>query len=195
MNPGPRRALALVGATLAVAGGALAWPARAGDAAACKDPSIRVWKREGVVELACEGQVRRTMPASFGRNPVGPKEREGDERTPEGTYRVSSKVKNERFHRFLGVSYPNAEDRRRGAALGVTRLGDGIGIHGTRARLAPLARAWTRAVGMLGLASVWGPTDGCVGVANEDVEALFDAVAVGTPILIAAERPKATGER
>jgi hypothetical protein len=33
------------------------------------------------------------MAATFGASPVGPKEREGDERTPEGTYHVSFKVK------------------------------------------------------------------------------------------------------
>jgi hypothetical protein len=42
---------------------------------------------------------------------------------------------------------------------------------------------------------VWGPTDGCIGVANEDAEALFDAVTIGTPIVTAAERPVVRAQR
>src|SRR5262249_27427458 len=150
---------------------------------------IRVFKREGTVELLCEGAVRRTMAATFGKNPVGPKEREGDERTPEGTYRISSRVVDERFHRFLGVSYPNEEDRRRAAEKGVTKLGGGIGIHGANAKLAGLARAWTRFASATGLAGVWGPTDGCIGVVNEDAEALYKLVPIGTKVVISAARP------
>jgi L,D-peptidoglycan transpeptidase YkuD (ErfK/YbiS/YcfS/YnhG family) len=48
---------------------------------------------------------------------------------------------------------------------------------------------WTRLASATGVASRWGPTDGCIGIPNEDVEALFDAVPVGTKIVIAAARP------
>jgi murein L,D-transpeptidase YafK len=167
----------------------LAWPARAGGEEACRAPEIRVYKREGAVELLCDGAVRRTMAATFGSHPVGPKEQEGDQRTPEGEYRIASKVKSARFHRFLGISYPNEEDRRRAAEKGIKRLGGGIGIHGTTTRLSGAARIWTRIASAAGLAGVWGPTDGCIGVTNEDVEGLFDAVPVGTRVVIAPARP------
>ena len=64
--------------------GALAWPAPARSAGACAAPELRVYKREGELELACGGKVTRIMAATFGASPLGPKEREGDERTPEG---------------------------------------------------------------------------------------------------------------
>jgi hypothetical protein len=167
----------------------LAWPTGASGEEACKAPEIRVYKREGSLELLCEGKLRRTMAATFGGDPVGPKEREGDQRTPEGSYRIASRVKSERFHRFLGVSYPNEEDRRRAAEKGITKLGGGIGIHGTSTRLAGVARAWTRLASAVGLAGVWGPTDGCIGVANEDAELLFAAAPIGTKVVIAPARP------
>jgi murein L,D-transpeptidase YafK len=189
MKPRSRYLLAAFGAPVAVALVALAWPAGARGEEPCRAPEIHIYKREGALELICDGAVRRTMAATFGANPVGPKEREGDERTPEGTYRVASKVKDERFHRFLGVSYPNEEDRRRAAEEGITKLGGGIGIHGTRAKLSVLSRMWTRLASATGLAGVWGPTDGCIGVTNEDVEELFKAVPVGTKIVIAPARP------
>ncbi len=167
---------------------ALAWPSRAESAGVCASPEIRVWKREGELELVCGGVVRRVVPATFGADPVGPKEREGDERTPEGVYTVTSKSKSDRFHRFLAVSYPNDDDRRRAKEKGTARLGGGIGIHGVRADLATPARAWTRFARATGLAGVWGPTDGCIGLVNEDVEGIYDAVPVGTRVAISASR-------
>lgn len=187
------RIAAAVGLPLAGLALALAWPGRASGGAVCKEAEIRIYKKEGTLELRCEGALRRRLPATFGGDPVGPKEREGDQKTPEGSYRISSKVKSDRFHRFLGVSYPNAEDRRRGAAKGITRLGSGIGIHGAKKSLAGLARMWTRLAHATGMAGVWGPTDGCVGVTNEDAEMLFELVPVGAKVEIFPARPAEKG--
>jgi murein L,D-transpeptidase YafK len=181
---------------LGVAGlSALAWPFGAAGDAPCKAPEVRIYKRQGELDLVCGGAVRRTMAATFGADPVGPKEREGDERTPEGDYRISLKVKSDRFHRFLGVSYPNDEDRKRGAKKGIKKLGGGIGIHGTTKKLAGLSRVWTRFASATGLSGVWGPTDGCIGVANEDVEVLFKTVPVGARVVIRPARPVPMGPK
>ena len=150
----------------------------------CVQPSIEVKKREGVVELSCGGHVRNRFLATFGQNPVGPKLREGDERTPEGRYHVSSRVETPRFHRFLGLSYPNSEDVRRAEQLKITRLGGGIGIHGVKQSLNGLARVWLSAGHALRLNRLWGPTDGCIGLSNEDIEVLYAVARVGTPVLI-----------
>jgi murein L,D-transpeptidase YafK len=152
--------------------------------ATCKRPEVVVRKAAGTVELLCAGQVRSTFAATFGAQPVGPKEREGDEKTPEGSYRIVSKLQTPRFHRFLAIDYPNADDRRRARARGIQRPGSGIGLHGVERRLAPAARAWTRIAHATGLHRLWGPTDGCVGLTNEDVDALWAAVPVGTKVLI-----------
>jgi murein L,D-transpeptidase YafK len=166
----------------------LAWPSGSAGRSACAAPEIRVFKKEGELELFCSGARARTMAATFGANPIGPKEREGDERTPEGTYFITAKAKSERFHRFLAISYPNDEDRRRAKEKGIARPGGGIGIHGVRADLAGPARVWTRLARSSGLSGVWGPTDGCVAIANEEVEGLYDLVPVGTRVTIAAAR-------
>lgn len=188
--PRKARGIALALVALSVIGCALCWPSPGASLPACKAPSIHVFKREGVLELWCEGKVTREMGATFGANPVGPKEREGDEKTPEGTYRISSRVRSERFHRFLGVSYPDEKALQRAKQMGVQKPGGGIGVHGTTRRLAPLARAWIRIAGATGLSSVYGPTDGCIVISNEDVELLYDLVPVSTPIVIAPERPR-----
>jgi len=183
-------ALAL-GVTLG-AGAALAVPGANG-APSCSQPEIRVFKDESLLELVCSGKVTRSMPVTFGKNPVGPKEREGDEKTPEGTYRISSKVKNELFHRFLGVSYPNEKDIERAKAKGIAHPGSGIGIHGTEESLADLGRLWIRFAHATGAGRVWGPTEGCIALTNEDVEALFEVVPVGTKVVIQAARGTRVG--
>jgi murein L,D-transpeptidase YafK len=155
-----------------------------GHGPACRDPTVRVDKSEAILVLACRGHEVGRFPVTFGAHPAGPKLREGDERTPEGRYRITSRLRTRRFHRFLGLSYPNAEDRRRARALGVRRPGGGIGIHGVATGHAALATTFIRWAREAGLSRVWGPTDGCIGLANEDVEQVYEAVRVGTPVLI-----------
>jgi murein L,D-transpeptidase YafK len=54
----------------------------------------------------------KTYKVSFGRNPLGDKEKAGDKRTPEGNYFINRKNPDRGYHKNLGASYPNAEDIR-----------------------------------------------------------------------------------
>ena len=65
------------------------------------------------------GRLVKTYKVALGPNAKGPKEREGDGRTPEGTYVIDSRKQDSAFHRALHISYPNNEDRRRARRLGV----------------------------------------------------------------------------
>ncbi len=69
----------------------------------------------------------------------GPKLREGDLQVPEGAYGIESLNPNSQFHLALRVNYPNALDRRRGAADGRPRLGGDIMIHGNAVSIGCLA--------------------------------------------------------
>lgn len=102
----------------------------------------------------------------LGDRPIGPKRREGDERTPEGAYTISGRNPNSRFHLSLRVSYPKADDRRRARDGGHAPGGD-IMIHG--------GNAWFRPFD-------W--TDGCIAVTDEEMDVIYAQVADGTPILI-----------
>ncbi len=181
-----RRSIAAAGILLALitVGCALGRPAQHETITDCREPSLRVRKSAGKVDLLCEGEARRSYDATFGASPSGQKAREGDERTPEGHYTVSKRVSDPRFHRFIGVSYPNPSDLRRARANHITHPGGGIGIHGVRTKHAGLARAWTRFAHATNLYKVWGPTDGCVALSNENIETLYDTVNTGTPIEI-----------
>lgn len=70
---------------------------------------------------------------------AGPKLREGDGQVPEGVYRVAVLNPMSRYHLSMGLDYPNAFDRERGAEDGRDRLGSEIYIHGGETSVGCLA--------------------------------------------------------
>jgi murein L,D-transpeptidase YafK len=135
--------------------------------------AVLIDKGDKTLSLIRDGRVLKTYRVSFGGNPVGHKQREGDERTPEGSYRIEGRNPRSGFHRSLHVSYPNRRDVERARAAGVSPGGD-IMIHGIRNRLGWLGRMhrWVN----------W--TDGCVAVTNREMDEIWRAVPDGTPIEI-----------
>lgn len=121
--------------------------------------------RRMTLYLSRRGRDRRHA-LRLGDRPLGHKQREGDERTPEGAYTISGRNPNSRFHLSLRVSYPDAQDRRRAREGGYPPGGD-IMIHG--------GNAWFRPFD-------W--TDGCIAVTDEEMDLIYTQVADGTPILI-----------
>ncbi len=124
--------------------------------------------------LIRQGEVIAMFRISLGGAPVGDKERQGDNRTPEGIYTIVSKNSDSAFHLSLMTSYPDAEDRRAAAARGVSPGGD-IAIHGLPNRFGDEYAAYFRA-------NDW--TLGCIAVTNAEIEAIYDAVPIGTVIEI-----------
>ena len=123
----------------------------------------------------------RVFPIALGREPVGPKERAGDRKTPEVEYFVCLK-KIGKFGFALGLSYPNLSDAQRmgaepelvscireRAARGErppwgTFLGGEIFLHGG------------------GIAEDW--TAGCVALRDEDARWLYEQVPLLTSVII-----------
>ncbi len=134
---------------------------------------VRIEKSRHRLTLFDHGTVLKTYRVALGRRPVGAKEREGDRRTPEGTYVITGQHPRSAFHRALRVSYPNDADRARAAAGGWNPGGD-IEIHGLR----PLV-AW---VGRLHRSLDW--TTGCIALSNFEMDELVRAVPDGTPLEI-----------
>lgn len=121
---------------------------------------------------------------ALGKNPVGPKEREGDGRTPEGAYYICLKREEGKFGCALGISYPSLRDAQ---AAGITDehllalfetaqrqqkrppwgtpLGGEIYIHGG------------------GTASDW--TGGCIALEQADMDRLFSLCQEGDRVIIA----------
>jgi murein L,D-transpeptidase YafK len=134
---------------------------------------ILVEKSARRMTLLHDGEVLATYPISLGGAPVGPKQQEGDQRTPEGRYFIDFRHARSHEHLALRISYPNATDRtsaqRRGGAPG----GD-IMIHGL-----PNGLGW---LGRLHLWLDW--TDGCVAVTDRQMDEIWPLVAMGTPVEI-----------
>ncbi len=92
---------------------------------------LELWASNGVEPMR---RVRSYAIAAASGGP-GPKRREGDLQVPEGVYRIDRFNPRSRFHLSLGLDYPNASDRLRGAK----RPGDDIFIHGNRVSIGCLA--------------------------------------------------------
>ena len=65
---------------------------------------------------------------------MGHKQREGDQRTPEGRYTLDYKKSNSGFYKAIHINYPNLDDIKRANELGVNP-GGMITIHGQRSSL------------------------------------------------------------
>lgn len=110
---------------------------------------------------------------SLGENPVGDKEYEGDKRTPEGLYFIIDKNPNSGYHKNLGISFPSSEDINQARLLG-KRPGGEIKIHGLKN-----GYGW---IGRMHLLKDW--TAGCIALTNQEIDELYDAIQIGTPIEI-----------
>ena len=112
--------------------------------------------------------VLKAYKVDLGFTANGPKQFEGDGKTPEGRYFIDRRNPNSAFHLSLGISYPNAEDRAFAREQGKSPGGD-IFIHGRSASFfAPRRSAdWTA---------------GCIAVSNREMEEIYAMVGIGTPI-------------
>jgi murein L,D-transpeptidase YafK len=162
-------------AALALALAGLLW--------ACRSPAPRlhgtraellvVHKSARRLLVYAHGSVLRSYAIALGRNPVGAKRREGDDRTPEGRYIIDGHNPNSAFYRSLHISYPSPADAARALAAGYAP-GSEIMIHGT-----PNGAGW---LGRRRLAADW--TDGCIAVSDAHMDELYRLVPDGTPIEI-----------
>jgi len=68
-----------------------------------------VYKRERKLVLLSQGKEVRSYKVALGSEPVGPKSRQGDHRTPEGVYVLDSRNPNSRFYKAFHISYKTRE--------------------------------------------------------------------------------------
>lgn len=123
---------------------------------------LRVYNQEAVL---------RDYVVDLGFAPVGPKQFEGDGKTPEGSYTIDRRNPDSLFHLSLGISYPNAEDIAFAEAQGKKPGGD-IFIHGgPRLFVDKRGPDWTA---------------GCISVSDREIREIYAMVPNGTPIEIFA---------
>jgi len=94
-------------------------------------------------------------------------------KTTGATTPINAKNPHSICHKNLGISYPNDADRALSQKLGKPTGGD-IKIHGLlngQGRLGKFHRF-----------KDW--TNGCIGVTDDEIDELYQAVPIGTPIII-----------
>lgn len=149
-------------------------------------PRIVIHKAKRRLELFDGTALVARLPVALGSAPIGPKERQGDGRTPEGVYYACVRNDRSKYHLAIGLSYPGGGDAARGLDEGIidraqydaimdalngkkrppwdTGLGGEIMIHGG------------------GTASDW--TAGCIAVEDSDMDYLWELVPNGTEVEI-----------
>jgi murein L,D-transpeptidase YafK len=139
-----------------------------------KVDKVVVHKSDRKMELLYKGAIIKSYDISLGDSPVGHKEMQGDERTPEGEYTIDYRNPNSHYHLSLHISYPDKNDKANAKKKGVNP-GGMIMIHGL-----PNKFAWAS---KLFAGRDW--TDGCIAVNdNDQIEEIWNLVPNGTPINI-----------
>jgi tetratricopeptide (TPR) repeat protein len=140
-----------------------------------KGPADRILieKKERRLTLISRDKVLKTYKIALGGDPNGPKERQGDNKTPEGTYLVDSRNKDSRYHLSLHISYPNEKDKKRAKELGVSPGGD-IMIHGIKNGFSRVGGSHTEVD--------W--TKGCIAVTDEEIDEIDRLAPNGTIVEI-----------
>ena len=134
---------------------------------------VLIEKKDRRLTLLAGKKVLKTYKIALGGNPDGPKERQGDNKTPEGVYHIDSRNNNSLYHLSLHISYPNEKDKKRACELGVSPGGD-IMIHGIKNGF-----SW---VGEQHATIDW--TKGCIAVTDDEIEEIADLVPNGTTVEI-----------
>lgn len=137
---------------------------------------VVVRKSQRQLELLSGGRVVRQYRVALGGAPVGHKYREGDQRTPEGSYKLNWRNPNSNFYKAIHISYPSSKDRAASRQLGYSNPGGMIMIHGLpnyiqseSMRQQYANRDWTQ---------------GCIAVQNHEMDEIWSLVKDGTPIQI-----------
>jgi murein L,D-transpeptidase YafK len=141
--------------------------------------SIVVSKKDYELNVYDEEGWYATYPVVFGSKDLGDKMREGDKRTPTGTFKVLLKKINKKWGKELLLDYPTQESVRRfkerkakGLIPKNAKIGNGIAIHSTRKE-----EEWT-------VDNFYNWTDGCVSVKYSEMDDLYSYIDAGTVVTI-----------
>ncbi|AZY95919.1 ErfK/YbiS/YcfS/YnhG family protein [Paracoccus sp. S4493] len=134
---------------------------------------VAVYKGQRRMHLLNGQTVLRSYDFGLGNQPVGPKQFEGDGKTPEGLYFIDRFNPRSRYHLSVGISYPNDQDKAYAAQFGRS-AGSDIMFHGRGPEgnaLAPRNRDWTA---------------GCLALTDQEIEDVYAMLQPGVPVMLYA---------
>ena len=166
------------------------------------DTLIVVSKKNYRMDVFEYGKSIKTYEIALSQE-VGKKMNEGDNRTPEGEYRICQKFKGPFTEkdalgaglylgtRWLGLSYPNKYDARRALDMGLIKKTDYDTIVSSlnRNEMPIKTTSLGGGIGIHGWNGDWPEklkdiTWGCVSMKKKDIEEVYDMVGIGTRVII-----------
>jgi murein L,D-transpeptidase YafK len=135
-----------------------------------KISKIVINKSERKMMVYDGNDLLNTYSISLGASPVGEKQSEGDNKTPEGHYSVEAKLGLgvSKYHKALRVSYPSPAQKKMG------KSGSNIMIHG----LGPKYHYFGK------FHRFYDWTQGCIAVTDDEIDQIYKATKVGVAIII-----------
>lgn len=159
-----------------------------------------VTKHQYRLEHWRQGELMRSYDIALSQDPLGHKQRQGDNRLPEGAYHINQKSRGPfsgTYGDFFGpawmrISYPNVWDAKAGVAAGTISEADGQKIEQAwdERKMPPKTTDLGGGIGIHGWSGTWNPdgdrhlTWGCISMQNEDLDQFYDKIPVGTLIFI-----------
>ncbi len=148
--------------------------------------SIKIYKEKRVMELYGDNELIGRFKVGLGRVPSGKKEKEGDLKTPEGTYYICYTNPKSKYDYFFGISYPNIDDAKE--ALNKKVIGkinyDRIEWAINNKEQPPWNTSLGGEIGIHGGGSKYDWTYGCIALSNKDMDILKKYVGLKTTVEI-----------
>ena len=136
-------------------------------------------KSENTITLYDQSDWLVQWPCTFGNNDISDKLYQGDRRTPEGRFKITSKYPHKKWNKFMRIDYPTKDDyakfearKKAGIIPANAKIGGDIGIHGT----------WPHEEWAVENLQPW--TQGCISMRNDHLNELYQIVPVGTSVVI-----------
>lgn len=148
--------------------------------------SVHIDKSERILAVRSGDSELVRWPVGLGGSPSGDKVRQGDQRTPVGTFRIVTRNPQSAYHLFLGISYPDREDAARGLEAGwlTDAQAESIESADRSGTKPPWGTTLGGAIGIHGGGSGADWTLGCIALDNVHIEELWELAPHGTAVII-----------
>lgn len=149
-----------------------------------ENTSLKVYKSKKIMEVYGDGKLIGRFKIGLGRVNKGPKEKEGDNKTPEGSYYICYINPNSKYKDFFGISYPNEKDAKNGLDKNIinkityNRVKDAMDDR----RQPPWHTALGGQIGIHGGGTTTDWTYGCVTMNDEDIYKVKEYIRLKTEV-------------
>jgi murein L,D-transpeptidase YafK len=140
---------------------------------------IEVDKSDYILSVFSDTLLIKQYPVVLGKNPINEKLQQGDNCTPEGTFKIKAKYEHKKWSKFIWLNYPTEESylkimkaKEAGIISKESSAGGDIGIHGVE-------EGFDYAIDY---GINW--TAGCVALKNKDINEIYSIVNNNTLIKI-----------